>query len=61
MKEKILKKIAAGNRILYEIIEKQDSPGNVILRFVDDPSNKIELSKSVLSIIGTALIEIAQQ
>ena len=61
MPEKVLKQIGAGDRAVFQIVENQDSPAKVTLRVVDDSSQKIDLPKSVLSILGNALMEIAPQ
>lgn len=61
MPEKVLRQICAGNRPIFEIVEKDKLSFKVTLRVVDEPSQHLDLPKSVLSILGKALMEIGEK
>jgi len=61
MPEKVLRQISAGNRPIFEIVENKDVPSKVIVRIVEEPSQHIALPKSVLQILGKALMEIGRK
>jgi len=58
MPEKILKEIAAEDDILWEIVESEDKPYNIIIRSAENKNKRLELPKSVLHILGQMLIQI---